>query len=394
MLRIISFFGKNEIMYDRLLNIDLASEHSAFIFGPRGTGKTTWIKQNFSKILYFDLLDDDQYTEFLARPTRLGDKIPDDYLDWVVIDEIQKIPSLLNEVHRLIENRKIKFILTGSSACRLRRKGVNLLAGRAIVYYLHPLTVVELGESFNLQHSLQFGHLPAVFSHKFPEKYLASYITTYLREEVLQEGLTRNIALFSRFLEVASFSQGEVINYTEIARETATNRHTIANFFDILEDLLIAHRLPVFTKKAKRNLSAHPKFYFFDVGVYRKIRPQGPLDSNAELDEPALETLFLQEVRALNDYNELNYQFYYWRTRNQLEVDFIAYGKRGLLAFEIKRKAHLTAKDFKGLAAFAEDYPMAKLYMLYGGTKTYFERNIKILPFHEALLNLTEILQD
>ncbi len=379
-------------MFQRLIKINPDSKHSVFIFGPRGTGKTSWLREHFDQALYFDLLNDDTYTMFAARPTRLNDLIPSDYQNWIIIDEVQKVPAILNEVHRLIEGRGLRFILTGSSARKLRVQGVNLLAGRALTYHMHPLTCVELGHAFNLAKALQFGLLPMAVTSQEVEKYLASYVATYLREEVLQEGLTRNIALFTRFLETASFSQGEVLNYTAISREIASNRHTVANFFEILEDLLIAYRLPIFSKRAKRDLVTAPKFYYFDVGVYRNIRPYGPLDSAAEIDGAALETLFLQQARAYTDYFDLGYQFYYWRTRDKTEVDFVLYGNHGFLAFEIKRKTRLDNKDFKGLKVFAQDYPEAKLYLLYGGSERYVENNIEVIPFEKALQTLPTLL--
>jgi predicted AAA+ superfamily ATPase len=379
-------------MFQRLISLTNSSTHSAFILGPRGTGKTSWLKEKFTQALYFDLLDDRLYTEFLANPTRLGDRIPEDFKDYIVVDEIQKIPSLLNEVHRLIEHRKLKFVLTGSSARSLRRKGINLLAGRALTYHMYPLTALELGSKFSLSHSLAFGHLPSVYGHDDPKHYLSSYISTYLKEEVQQEGITRNLALFTRFLETASFSQGEILNYTNIAQEIGSTRHTVANFFDVLEDLLIGYRLPVFTKRAKRETVSHPKFYYFDVGVYRHIRPMGPLDNPTEVDGPALETLFLQEVKAMNEYFGLEYEVFYWRTRSQIEVDFVLYGKNGLLAFEIKRKSKLNGQDFSGLRAFKDDYPIAKCTVLYGGTECYTDRDIAVIPFEKAITQLKSLL--
>lgn len=379
-------------MYSRLLKISAEAENSFFIFGARGTGKTSWVKDQFPNAMLIDLLEDDVYTEFLARPSRLSKRIPKTFSEWVVLDEIQRIPNLLNEVHRLIEGRKLRFILTGSSARKLRRKGVNLLAGRALTYHMYPLTTLELGKDFDLQKSLKIGQLPAAVNHEQAEKFLQSYIKTYLREEVLQEGLTRNFPLFTRFLETASFSQGEVLNYTNIASEVASNHATISQYFDILEDLLIGYRILPFTKGAKREIILSPKFFFFDVGVYRAIRPRGPLDSEAEGDGPALETLFLQEVKAINDYFDLGYEIFYWRTRNKEEVDFILYGPKGLHAFEIKRKAYLTPKDLKGLRLFGEDYPMAKLYLVYGGDKPYYEGSIRVEPFSQFLTRLREIL--
>lgn len=380
-------------MFQRLLNISPELEQSFFLFGPRGVGKTSWIKKKYQDAIYFDLLNGDTYGELLARPVRLGEKISEKYNGWVIIDEIQKIPALLNEVHRLIEDRKLRFILTGSSARSLRRKGVNLLAGRALTYYMYPLTAVELGNDFAIAKSLQYGHLPSAVTHREPRKYLLSYLKTYLREEVLQEGLTRNLALFTRFLEVASFSEGAMLSYTEIAREVGSNRHTISNFFDILEDLLVAFRLPLFCKRAKRTAIAHPKFYFFDVGVYRVIRPKGLLDVPAEIDGAALETLFLQEAKAHNDYCELEYGFYYWRNELQQEVDFVLYGNNGFHAFEIKRKDKLYSSDFINLKAFAKEYPEAKLYLLYGGYEEYLEGDIRVLPFKQALLQLQGVLK-
>src|SRR3990167_3112460 len=346
-------------MFKRLLTIDPASRHSVMILGPRGTGKTYWLKQHFPEAIYFDLLDDETYTELLAQPTRLMERIPSHYTGWVIIDEIQKVPALLNEVHRQIESLGRRFILTGSSARKLRSRGVNLLAGRALTYHMHPLTSDELADQFNLKTALTYGLLPAIYGHDNPKHYLSSYIATYLKEEVLQEGLTRNLAQFTRFLETASFSQGEVINYTNISHEVSSNRHTVASFFEILEDLLIAYRLPVFTRRAKRDVIAHPKFYYFDVGIYRTLRPRGPLDIDSEIDGPALETLFLQQIKAINEYDALSYQIYYWRTRTQLEVDFVLYGERGFYAFEIKRKNKIIPKDLQALRTFHEDYKEA-----------------------------------
>lgn len=379
-------------MYHRIFKINPDSKHSYFIFGPRGTGKTAWLRENFPNALYFDLLKDDTYRELLARPTRLSERVPEDWQDWIILDEVQKVPALLNEVHRMIEHGGKKFLLTGSSARKLRVKGVNLLAGRALTKHMHPLTTIELGPDFTIQHALRFGMLPATLGHEAVKDYLKSYITTYLREEVLQEGITRDITLFSRFLETASFSQGEVLTYTNIAREVGTSRYTVAHFFDILEDLLIATRLQVFAKRAKRDLVTHPKFYYFDTGIYRAIRPKGPLDTSSEMDGPALETLFLQEARAINDYFSYEYDFFYWRTKSKIEVDFIAYGEKGLIAFEIKRKEKILPKDLQGLRLFSEDYPIAKLYLFYGGSERYYEGNIEVVPFVEGLRQLKKIL--
>jgi uncharacterized protein len=257
---------------------------------------------------------------------------------------------------------------------------------------LYPVTASEQGDDFALFESLRFGHMPARFSEHDPQKYLKDYVQTYIREEVLQESLTRNIGHFSRFLEVASFSQGSVMNTSEIAREAQIERAKAENYFSILEDLLIGVRLPIFSPKAKRKLISRDKFYYFDTGVFRAIRPTGPLDSDAELDGPALETLVFQELRAMNDYLNCNYQLYYWRTKNGLEVDFILYGPKGLIAIEVKRSTGVHPKNLRGLKEFKKDYPPAKCYLFYGGSTTLYMDNITVLPLEEALRNMDQLL--
>jgi len=377
-------------MYKR--SITIPQDKSFFLFGPRGTGKTTWVKNNFPSALYVDLLEAEIYNELLVNPQRLEKMIGSAGAQWIIIDEIQRIPALLHEVHRLIEAKKHRFILTGSSARKLRAKGVNLLAGRALNLTMPPLTAQELGNDFNLDQSIRFGRLPAVFQEADPKAYLKSYVHTYLDEEVRQEGLTRNMAAFARFMESASFSQGAVLNISEVARECSVERKVVEGYFSILEDLLIAYRVPVFTKKAKRKLIAHPKFFFFDVGVYRTIRPTGPLDRPEEIEGSALETLVFQELNSLNKNMNLDYQIYYWRTFNQTEVDFVLYGERGIKAFEVKRTAKVRLKELQGLKLFLKDYPMAKAFYLYGGNQYYQEGNIEIIPIQDALVKLPEWL--
>jgi len=378
-------------MYSRLLRPPKAK--SFFLFGPRGTGKTTWAKATFPKAIYLDLLEAEIFNDLLANPQRLESFIPLDFNDWVIIDEVQRVPELLNEVHRLIEKYKYKFILTGSSARKLRKKGQNLLGGRALTYSLHPLTAVELGKDFNLTHSLKYGYLPCVYTEADPKAYLESYVKTYLEEEVRQEGLTRNLGAFSRFLEAASFSQGSMLNVSAVARECAIERKVVENYFSILEDLLIAYRLPVFAKRAKRRLSAHTKFYFFDTGVYRTLRPAGPLDMPEQIEGTALETLFFQELSAINDALGLGYVISYWRTSGNAEVDFILYGARGIRAFEIKRTGKVSTSMLSGLKSFLKDYPMARAYFIYGGKHFQREGKIEILPIDDTLKRLPDILK-
>ncbi|MCX6704753.1 MAG: ATP-binding protein [Candidatus Woesebacteria bacterium] len=377
-------------MYSRLLIPP--TNTSFFLFGSRGTGKTTWVKSKFPTALYFDLLKAETYDYFVTNPTRIEDSIPKDFKDWIVIDEIQKIPQLLDEVHRLIESNHYKFILTGSSARKLRRGGVNLLAGRALVYKMHPLTAAELGEDFNLKEYLEFGGLPAVFAAQDKKNYLQSYVQTYLQQEIIQEGISRNVSSFARFLETASFSQGSVLNMTEVGREAYVGRKVVEDYFSALEDLMLGIRLPVFSKKAKRRLIKHNKFYFFDVGVYQAIRPRGPLDQPEAMNGVALESLFFQNLQAINDYLDLGYKLYYYRTATGVEVDFIAYGSRGLKAFEIKSKKNISRSDLTGLATFLKDYPMTKCYLIYGGSERRYFGNIEVIPFVEALKDLPNIL--
>lgn len=377
-------------MYSRL--ISPPEKKSFFLFGPRGTGKTTWVKNTFPKAVYLDLLESELFNDLLANPQRLENFIPNDFSDWIIIDEVQRIPELLNEVHRLIEKYKYKFILTGSSARKIKRKGPNLLAGRALTYFMHPLTVLELGKDFNLQHSLRCGQLPCAYTEQNPKGYLESYVKTYLEEEVLHEGLTRNLAGFARFLEAASFSQGSVLNISSVARDCSIERKVVESYFSILEDLLIAYKVPVFPKKAKRRMIAHPKFYFFDSGVYRTIRPCGPLDMPEEIEGIAYETLIFQELNAVISVLGLDYKIYYWRTSNNVEVDFILYGEKGIRAFEVKRTGKVSGAMLRGLKSFLEDYPMSKAYFVYGGNREMRDGKIDIIPIANMLKRLPEIL--
>ena len=377
-------------MYSRLLQAP--SKQSIFLFGPRGVGKTAWTRKQLPNALFFDLLDHPTYTQLLAAPQRIGDRIPQSYKGWVVVDEIQRVPEVLNEVHRLIESRRLRFVLTGSSARKLRRRGVNLLAGRALTRHLHPLTALELGKDFDLRRALRWGCLPLACTSQKPQDYLNSYAATYLREEVQQEGFARNIGAFGRFLEAASFSQGNVLNMAAVARECAVSAKVVEDYFSILEDLLIAVRLPIFTKHAKRRLIAHPKFYYFDAGVFQAIRPRGPLDAPEQIHGAALETLFLQQVRALNDYRDLGYRLHYWRTAAGDEVDFVLYGERGLRAFEVKMAQRIGPDDLRGLLRFRADFPQAKAHLLYLGNRRWHDRGVEILPFTDCVTRLDQWL--
>ncbi len=379
-------------MFNRKLKQPLKTTSSYFLFGPRGIGKTTWLKLNYPTAIYIDLLRADHYTQLLANPLRLSEHIHTPNVP-VIIDEIQKIPQLLNEVHRLIERNKTQFILTGSSARSLRKSGTNLLGGRAKTFHMYPLTAAELGNAFSIQKSIETGNLPLSQLDPDPKSYLTGYIQTYLREEILQEGLTRNIGDFSRFLETASFSQASSLNYTEIAREAGLDRQKVTSYFNILEDLLISYRLPVFSKKSKRKLIAHQKFYYFDVGVYKAIRPKGPLDRPEEIGGAAYETLVLQEIVATLAYQNQNDAVYFWRTATGQEVDFIIYGENGLKAIEVKSSSRIQTSDLSGLNLFKKDYPMAKCICLYmGDEKRLLDGHIELLPIPQTLPILDQLL--
>ncbi|MGK5088623.1 AAA family ATPase [Bdellovibrionota bacterium FG-2] len=366
-------------MYSRLFKPPL--NKSFFLFGPRGTGKTTWIKQNLPESALLNLLDDELYRRLLARPESLLDWVPKSQRSRpIVIDEVQKIPALLNEVHRLIEDEKLVFVLTGSSARKLKRGAANLLAGRAYRYEMYPLTSVEAQKDFDLKHALQHGMLPAINTEPNPKAFLSAYVSTYLKEEIQQEGLTRNLAAFARFLEVASFSQAQPLVVSNVAQDCQIERKVVEDYFSILEDLMIAARLPVFSKRAKRELYSKSKFYFFDAGVFQSIRPKGALDSTEELQGASLETLVFQELRALNSYLEWGYDLFYWRAKSKHEVDLILYGEKGLHAIEVKSSSRVRKEDLAGLELFASDYPVASQTLVYLGPKQYVESDIRVIP--------------
>jgi predicted AAA+ superfamily ATPase len=294
----------------------------------------------------------------------------------------------------LIERRRIRFILAGSSARKLRRGALNLLAGRALTLGMHPLSAVEMGSDFDMDEALRYGMLPAVHTEPDRSKFLESYVRTYLDEEVRQEGLTRNLAAFARFLEAASFSQGAALNVSAVARECAVERKVVESYFAILTDLMIAHQLPVFARRAKRRLANHPKFYFFDVGVFRTLRPAGPLDTPEEAEGPATETLVLENLMAVNDGLGLGYTIHYWRTADGTEVDFVLYGNRGLLAIEVKRGRRVSPADVAGLRSFSSDYPVARTLLVYGGERRLTVGGVDTRPLGDFLTRLPEILQE
>jgi len=358
-----------------------------FLLGPRGTGKTLWTQHQFPEALRIDLLDPEVYRQLAARPERLIEMVgANAQRKQIVIDEIQKLPELLEAVHLLIEKKtRQQFVLTGSSARKLRRQGINLLGGRAVQCHLHPYMAAELGSRFSLATALRQGLLPVVWAANDPLAVLKAYNGLYLREEVQMEGLVRNVGSFARFLETMSFSHGAVLNHSNIARECQISRKTVEGYVDILQDLLLGFKLEVFSKRAKRVLVSHPKFYFFDTGVFRANRPTGPLDIPQAIEGAALEGLVAQHLRAWCDYSAGNHQLYYWQTRSQVEVDFVVYGDTTFSAIEVKNSAQIRPEDLRALKSFAEDYPQSRRFLIYRGRDRLLREGILCLPAGEFL---------
>ena len=337
----------------------LAPKESFFLFGPRGTGKSTFLRDTFPNAKLIDFLDPETYRNFIGKPEILKEIVEGNFDKKIfILDEIQKIPEVLSVVHQLIETKKkIQFILTGSSSRKLKRTGVDLLGGRAELCRMHPFTAKELGSSFNLESSLKFGLLPLVYEKSDPSASIRAYLGLYVKEEVFSEGLVRNIGNFSRFLEAVSFSHASILNTSNVARESGVERKTVEGYLSILEDLLLSFTIPIFSKKAKRDLISHKKFYIFDAGVFFEMRPKGPLDSPEEIAGASLEGLVAQNLRAYLDYEKKSTNLYYWRTRSGLEVDFVLYGKELFWAIEVKNSNKIRTEDLKGLKQFLLDYP-------------------------------------
>ncbi len=363
---------------------------SFFLFGPRGTGKTTWLRTVLPDALVVDLLKPEEYRRLSARPERLRERVrgAPPGAD-VVVDEIQRIPELLNVVHALMESgRGNRFVLTGSSARKLRRGGVNLLAGRASLRTMHPFMAGELGGAFALDAGLRLGTVPTVVDSDDPPSALAAYASLYVEQEVRAEGLARDVGNFSRFLEAVAFSHAATLNVSEVARECETSRSTVAGYLELLEDLLLAFRLPVFTRRARRRLVSHPRFFYFDSGVFRTLRPQGPLDRPAEIGGAALEGLLAQHLRAWLAYSRTDARLHYWRTRGGAEVDFVLYGTPGMWAFDVMNADRVRPADLRGLASFGDEYPEARRVLLYRGEHRLMRRDVLCLPIEPFLVRL------
>jgi predicted AAA+ superfamily ATPase len=307
----------------------------------------------------------------------------------VVIDEIQRVPQLLPVVHQLIEQDKsLRFVLTGSSARKLRQAGVDLLAGRALLTAMHPFLAAEMGELFDLEESLRLGMVPLVRMAEEPTSTLRGYIDLYVQQEVKAEGLVRRLDDFSRFLEAISFSHAQVLSVAVVARECSATRNTVESYISILEDLLLATRLPVFARRAKRATVTHAKYYFFDCGVFRSLRPTGPIDPREEIVGPALEGLVFQHLRAWIDYRRADLRLHYWRTQAGSEVDFVLYGGDGFQAIEVKNTRSIRPQDLRGLRAFKEDYPECTPLFLYRGEETIERNGVLAMPVDRFLRQL------
>ena len=368
---------------------------SFFLFGPRGTGKTTWLRHVFPDALWIDLLDPETERRLSARPERLNELIaasPGPTV--VVVDEVQRVPGILPVVHGLIESRRdLRFVLTGSSARKLRRAGEDLLGGRAVQRSMHPFLACELGDAFRLDLALTQGLVPIVHSSEAPAETQRSYAGLYVTQEVKAEGMVRNAGSFARFLESVSFSHGQVLNVSNLSRECAVSRKTAEGYLAILDDLLLAFTLPVFTRRAARGLRSHPKWYFFDAGLFCALRPSGPLDRPEEIAGAALEGLVAQHLRAYAALRDRGESLFFWRTRAGNEVDFVLYGEETFAAVEVKNTRALRSRDLSGLVSFGEDYPEASRILVYRGTERTIERGVLCVPVEE-LLHALDPLED
>jgi predicted AAA+ superfamily ATPase len=363
-------------------------EGSFFLFGPRGTGKSTWLRQRFPDALVLDFLDPALFRMCLARPERVREIINGNpHRRDVVIDEVQKIPETLDVVHQMMEERRgIRFILTGSSARKLKRGAADLLAGRALLGTCHPFMASELGRRFNLDDALCHGMVPVIFSSPDRAGALQAYVSLYVREEVREEGLVRNLSAFTRFLEAAALSHASLLSVSEIARECSAERKNVESYLGVLEDILLAFRIPVFSRRAKRLLVSHSKFYFFDPGVFGALRPAGPLDRPGELAGAALEGLVAQQLRAWLAYSGETGGLHFWRTKAGLEVDFVIYTKDCLAALEVKNSASVSSADLRGLKSFRDDYPEAgPLILLHRGAERLMTDGILCVPAGDFL---------
>ena len=340
-------------MNERILQI--INDESVFLFGARQTGKTTLLKKQFPNAIYFDLLQTDVLNRFRQRPALLRELLEQANEGMlVIIDEIQQIPELLNEIHWLITNKQIRFILCGSSARKLKRQGVNTLGGRAVPQYLFPFVSCEIPD-FNIDRAVNNGMIPRHYMKENPTSLLKAYVGVYLREEIQAESLVRNLTGFSRFLEIAAMTDGEMVNYLNIASDCGVSANTVKEYFQILEDTLVGYMIPAFTKKAKRKVVQSPRFYLFDVGVTNYLLGRTNLRRGTTDYGHAFEHVVIQELVAYLNYTDNPNKLSYWRTYTQVEVDVILGDAK--VAIEIKSAEEVLPKHLKGLKSFADEHP-------------------------------------
>lgn len=361
-------------MLERIFRLNNGLTSSIFLFGARQTGKSTLLRQQFPQAICFDLLDTNLRNRLRRRPVLLYETLsdkPEGTL--VIIDEIPEVPELLNEVHRLMSERNLLFILCGSSARKLKRKGHNTLGGRAFPEYLYPFVSIEIPD-FNLDRAVLYGMIPSHYLSKNPQRLLTAYIDVYLKEEIKEEALVRNLDAFQRFLEVAALTDGEIINLQNIAQECGVSATTVSSYFDIIEDTLIGFRLPAYQKVMKRRLVQAPRFYYFDVGVANHLLHRKEIIRGTTAYGHAFEHLVVQELVAFMHYTHQEEVLTYWRTYSGLEVDVIVGAAR--IAIEIKSAEEVLPKHLKGLKAFGDEYPDADLLL------------VSLDPFHRRMGNI------
>ena len=346
-------------MFTRKLQLPAPATETFFLWGPRQAGKTTLLKEHYGDCRWVDLLKADQFRRYVVNPEFLRQEIEAERgggdPTQVVIDEIQKVPALLDEVHWLMENRNIQFALCGSSARKVRRGAANLLGGRAVRYQLHGLTAAEIGPDFDLDRLLNHGYLPRIFDADRPGKLLDAYIADYLKEEIAAEGLVRNLPAFSGFLDAAALSDGELINFSNIGTDCGVSGHSARAYFEILEDTLLGRWLPAYRKRPKRRVVGAPKFYLSDVGVVNRLARRGRLSRGSDAYGRAFENWIFHELSAYLDYADGSDDLSYWRLAGGTEVDFIVGDMR--LAVEAKATGRIVPRHLKGLRSLVTDHP-------------------------------------
>jgi predicted AAA+ superfamily ATPase len=341
--------------YTRKLRLPEAGSETFFLWGARQTGKSSLLRVSYGDVKWIDLLQADVFRRYSTRPETLREELALESANFVVVDEVQKVPALLDEIHWLHENRGVHFALCGSSARKLKRGHGNLLGGRALRYELYGLSAHELGEDFDLVRALNSGTLPRIYGSSRPRRLLDAYVAEYLKEEVMAEGLVRHLPPFSNFLNAAGLSDSEQLNYTNIARELGVSRETIRGYFEILSDTLIATMLPVYRRRAKRRLSVADKFYFNDVGVANFLARRGEVLPGSDAFGKAFENWVFHELRAYNAYSDRFAHFSFWRLSTGVEVDFIVNDMA--CAIECKSSSEVRNHHLKGLRELAKDYP-------------------------------------